>query len=310
MNNEDAVKRFLEYIRTIRHLSAATVKLYGYACRHWIDFARQHDENDVFSINAAVFLDWIDHRRFVDKLNERTVERQFSALQAFYDYVRIFHGIVSPILQLPAFSTEPAKEKGFLSAPEVRAMLRTCRGRDTVVRRNHLIIAMLWCTGLRSRELCGLNWGDFDLSNGIMLVRKGKGNKERQLFLCGRLHHELNRFRRTVLGGERSPLFCSMCRNGKRGSPDGRLSQSALIEVVRDAARAAGINRKVNPLALRHTFATHMYQAGVPVRDIKEMMGHDNKSETGIYIHITLDAMRVLLNKHAATRWLKQGECL
>ena len=309
MNNENAIQRFLDYIGGIRHLSPATVKLYGYACRLWAGFARGRGVTDLFIVDAGVFLDWIDQRRFVDKLNERTVERQFFALQAFYDYVRIFHGIVSPILQLPAFSTEPAKEKTFLTAREVRAMLRTYRGRDTVLRRNHLIIAMLWCTGLRSRELCGLNWGDLDLSNGIMLVRKGKGNKERQLFLCDRLHQELNRFRRTVLGGERTPLFCSMCRNGKRGASDGRLSQSALIEVVRDAARAAGIKRKVNPLTLRHTFATHMYLAGVPVRDIKEMMGHDNKSETGVYIHITLDSMRVLLNKHAATRWLKQGEC-
>ncbi len=310
MKNEDAVGRFLDYIRDIRHLSPGTVKLYGYACRHWVEFARRQGVRDLFWANAALFLDWLDHRRFVDRLNERTVERQFSALHAFYDYVRIFHGLVSPILQLPAFSTEPAKEKDFLSAKEVRRMLRTCRGRDPVSRRNHLIIAMLWCTGLRSRELCCLNWGDIDLSNGIMLVRKGKGNKQRQFFLCHRLHAEMQRLRRGMLGGERSPLFCSMCRNVKRGAHDGRLSRSALIEVVRDAARAARITRKVNPMTLRHTFATHLYQAGVPVRDIKEMMGHDNKSETGIYIHITLDSMRVLLNKHAATRWLRQGAVL
>jgi site-specific recombinase XerD len=142
------------------------------------------------------------------------------------------------------------------------------------------------------------------------MVRKGKGNKERQLFLCDRLHFELRRFRRSVLGGERSPLFCALTRNGNGKARDGRISQCALVDVVHHAARGAGITRKVNPMTLRHTFATHMYQAGVHVRDIKEMMGHDNKSETGIYIHITLDSMRVLLNKHAATRWLKEGTAL
>lgn len=310
MNNENVVQRFLGYIERIRHLSIATVNLYRYSCRHWVSFARQRNMSDLLHADAEVFLDWIDHCRFVKKLNERTIERNFSALRAFYDYVRIFHGFVSPILQLPPLSVAPPAEKDFLGAKEVRNMLRSCRGADFLSRRNHLIIALLWCTGLRSRELCNLNWVDIDLSNGIMLVRKGKGNKERQLFLCDRLHAELKRFRAGVLGGDHSPLICGLYRSGNRSPADGRLSQRALIGVVRDAAKAAGITRKVSPMTLRHTFATHMYQAGIPVRDIKEMMGHDNNSETGIYIHITLDSMRDLLNKHAGSRWPAEGSNL
>jgi len=310
MKNEEAVQRFLDYEAQIRHLSPQTVVLYRYACRHWVEFAREHGITDLFWAHANVFIDWIDRRRFVDQLNDRTVERQFSAIRAFYDYVRIFHGMTSPILQLPALATQPAAEKDFLSVKEVRAMLRTCNGRDPANRRNHLIIALLWCTGLRSRELHSLNWADIDLPNGMLLVRKGKGNKERQLFLCDRLLTELSRFRRSVLGSERTPLICGLYRSGARSPVDGRLSQNVLVSVVRDAAKAAGITRKVSPMTLRHTFATHMYEVGVPIRDIKEMMGHDNKSETGIYIHITLDSMRDLLNRHAATRWLKEGSSL
>ena len=307
MKNEQVVQQFLDYETQIRHLSEQTVKLYQYSCRHWVEFARQHGVTDLFWADANVFIDWIDQRRLVDKLNERTVVRQFSAIRAFYDYVRAFHNLISPILQLPSLAAEPAAEKDFLSVKEVRGMLRTCRGRDATSRRNHLIIALLWCTGLRSRELHSLNWADIDLSNGMLLVRKGKGNKERQLFLCARLLTELSRFRRSVLGSERTPLICGLHRSGSRSPADGRLSQNALVGVVRDAAKAAGITRKVSPMTLRHTFATHMYEAGVPIRDIKEMMGHDNRSETGIYIHVTIDSMRDLLNRHAATRWLKEG---
>jgi site-specific recombinase XerD len=311
MKNEDVLQRFLDYILRLRHLSPSTVRLYEGACRNWVTFAKRHNLDDLLTADAALFLDWIDQRRFNDHLNERTVERQLSALRAFYDYVRNFHGIVSPLLQLPAFATEAAAEKDFLSVNEVMAMLRTCRGKDPAARRNYLVIALLWCTGLRSRELCGINWGDIDLLNGILLVRKGKGNKQRQLFLCERLLHHLRRYRRCVLGGELSPLICSLYhRDTTTRSSDGRLSQRGLIGIVRDAANAANIPRKVNPLTLRHTFATHMFHAGVPVRDIKEMMGHDNKSETGTYIHVTLDTMRDLLNRHAGTRFLKQEGAL
>lgn len=307
MDNEDTIQAFLDYALRLRQLSPSTVRLYEGACRHFARFAKRRGIRDLLTADADAFLDWIDERREHGHLKDRTVERQLSALRSFYDYVRIFHHVVSPLLQLPSYATEPAAEKDFLSVKEVQAMLGACRGRDAAHRRNHLVIALLWCLGLRSRELCGINWGDIDLSNGILLVRKGKGNKQRQLILCDKLLSELKAFRRSVLGGERSPLICALYHTGGRGPADGRLSQRALIGIVRDAAKSAAIPRKVNPMTLRHTFATHLYEAGVPVSDIKEMMGHDNNSETGIYIHVTLDAMRAVLNRCAGTRLIKEA---
>jgi len=301
---QQLIDSFLGSIQRIRCLSGATVHLYRYACTSWLKFCLDKGVKDLCRAQADLFLDWIDYLTVQRRLSQRTIERNLSALRCFYDHVRAVYGYVSPILQLPAYAAEPPKEQPFLSQKQLWAMLRTCTGRDILSRRNHLIIALLWCMGLRSGELCALNWDDIDLENGILLVRKGKGNKQRQLFINERLLREMKQYRRGVLGGEKSPVFIGFSSFKPQSARQGRISQRTLIGIVRERGQAAGITTKVNPLILRHTFATHMHDAGVPINDIKEMMGHNSKSETSIYIHVTLDAMRDLFNRHGAYRYL------
>jgi site-specific recombinase XerD len=76
------------------------------------------------------------------------------------------------------------------------------------------------------------------------------------------------------------------------------MSRNELSVLIGMAASKAGIDRKITPLMLRHTFATHMYEAGVSVRDIQEMMGHGDTTETSVYIHVTVTAAKRLLNDH------------
>ena len=81
------------------------------------------------------------------------------------------------------------------------------------------------------------------------------------------------------------------------------MSNKELLALCRTTAELAGIVSKVTPLTLRHTFATHMYQAGVTVRDIQEMMGHTTMTETTVYLHVTAEAAIRVLNGHVyATR--------
>jgi integrase/recombinase XerD len=126
-------------------------------------------------------------------------------------------------------------------------------------------------------------------------VRKGKGRKQRRLFLNDRLREDLRRYRKGILATERHPVFCSAAPSSR---PDGALNRYELCTIIGMAAARGGIDRKVTPLMLRHTFATHMYEAGVTVRDIQEMMGHSHMTETSVYIHVTVAAAKRLLNGH------------
>jgi len=162
------------------------------------------------------------------------------------------------------------------------------------------MVALLWSTGLRNGELCTLEWRDINIEEGTLLVRKGKGGKQRQLFLNDRIWQDLIRYRHKIGGNECSPVFYAFSQNASSRKKHARLSQSRLVEIIREHSHAVGLKKGINPLTFRHTFATHMYEAGVSMEDIKEMLGHDDETETTIYVHISIDTAKGFLNDHIA----------
>ena len=170
--------------------------------------------------------------------------------------------------------------------------------------RNYTIIALLWSTGLRSGELSALNWRDIDLQQGTLLVRKGKGNKQRQLFLNDRILEDLRTYHDRFGGDGNCPIFLSASTNKHtRGKKIGRLTKSGLVHMVRIHSNRIKSRKQINPKVFRHTFATHMFEAGVSLEDIKEMLGHDQETETCIYVHVTLNTAKNLLADHVANPW-------
>lgn len=102
-----------------------------------------------------------------------------------------------------------------------------------------------------------------------------------------------------MAGAADEPVFCARTNNQHTANSRTRaLSQSALVDMIRHHTNGVGIAKKVSPRTLRHTFATQMLEAGVSIDDIKEMLGHDDETETCIYIHVTVDAAKKLLENH------------
>jgi len=159
---------------------------------------------------------------------------------------------------------------------------------------------LFWSAGLRKRELYNLNCGDIHLEEGYLQVHNGKGGKARQVFLNERIINDLRAYENRWGLRSEAPLFGSVKPASAWADPNKRLGASRIEEMVRKAGKAAGIEKMVSPLALRHSFATHMYEAGVSIEDLKEIMGHCNDTETPIYVHVTLDAVRNFLNQHIA----------
>jgi site-specific recombinase XerD len=196
-------------------------------------------------------------------------------------------------------------EGEYLTINEMFAMLDAVDTTTPCGARDYCIIAILWSLGLRTSELLHLQWRDVDLEDGTLLVRNGKGRKQRQLFLNEKLLWDLGTYRKRVLGGPTHPVFCSL---GTRARAHVEMSSKDLLTLCRNTAEHAGIVSKVTPLTLRHTFATHMYQAGVSVRDIQEMMGHTTMTETTVYLHVTAEAAKRVLNDHVYATERYRGE--
>ena len=293
IHDHAVINEFIEWLCRIRSLTEVTIAHNASVCRFWADFLQQRGETSIRYAAIESVLAYVEKRSSIDKVKEVTISDDLCILRTFYNYLAAFGGSSNPTACLPEFVCKKNYESDYLTVEEVFALLDTCDSKNPQGMRDYCIIAFLWSTGLRTSEFLALQWRDIDLEEGTVLVRKGKGRKQRRLFLNDRLRDDMVRYRKGILAGQRHPVFCSMASSNRNTGEMNRYELAALIGI---AAGNAGIDRKVTPLMLRHTFATHMYEAGVPLRDLQEMMGHSHMTETSVYIHVTVNAAKKLLN--------------
>ena len=282
------VVEFLSYLSRERRYSPHTLRNYGQALQRWTAYLRCEQQG------SPLALDKIDDRLvrsyLIEQqrsgLNRRTLHLQASACRSFYRFLmqrggashNPFIGIALPSLSkpLPVFLTERQAET-FLDGP--RKLLATGEICPVQAQRDQLIFELLYGGGLRISELVGLRWEQIDLPMGVARIL-GKGRKER-LVPLGRVASELLRARRKEL--ERpSPTDCVLPPDEK-GRP---LTASWIQRRMKRYLALAELPSNLTPHKLRHSFATHMLNAGADLRAVQELLGHASLSTTQIYTHV------------------------
>ena len=301
MNTDSIIADYLKYLDHMCGFAQRTINKHKRVCTIWKEFLTKSEHNYILDAKPAQLLTFIHYRQCVGKIKNTCIFGELCVLRSLYSYLFDFQKISSnPAAALPKLVCEPTAEKEYLSVSECFTLLRAFDRSTPIGLRNYTIMALLWSIGLRNSELCALNWADINLKKGTLLVRKGKGGKQRQLFLNDRVLHDLLRYRQKIEDNETKSVFYAFSQNASRKKKNACLSQSRLVEIIREHGKAAGISKRINPLTFRHTFATHMYDAGVTIADIKEMLGHDDETETSIYIHISMERVRDFLTDHIA----------
>jgi len=140
--------------------------------------------------------------------------------------------------------------------------------------KHRLVIMSLYYAGLRLDEVRNICWDDIDFERDTMHIKNSKGKKDRIVFLHPRLKEGLLKFGNESTG----PVFVS-----QRG---GRLNKRTVQKIVKTAAEKAGIRKSVTPHTLRHSFATHLLEAGADIRYIQALLGHNDLRTTQIYTHV------------------------
>jgi integrase/recombinase XerC len=155
--------------------------------------------------------------------------------------------------------------------------------------RDQAILELLYSSGLRVSELVGLNSNQLDMDLGIVRVM-GKGRKERIVPVGVKAIEVLKAYleERGMLKGE-EPIFVN--------SLGGRLTARSVGRLIKKYSRHSGIFRKVSPHSLRHTFATHLLDAGADIREIQEMLGHSSLSTTQRYTHVSMGKLMEVYDK-------------
>jgi integrase/recombinase XerD len=217
-----------------------------------------------------------------------TICRKTAALRSFYRHLRREELIDSD----PTASVDPpAKRRKLphvLSYAEVQRLLESAKGSDPIALRDRALLELMYGCGLRASEAVGLELTDIDLERRFVRPH-GKGNKERIVPLGSAAAAAVGRYLRSgrpELAGSRPvrTLFLNF-----RGGP---LTRQGLYKIIRRHAKEAGLDGKMSPHTLRHTFATHLLSGGCDLRSLQEMLGHADVSTTQLYTHLSTERIR------------------
>jgi integrase/recombinase XerD len=212
-----------------------------------------------------------------------TINRKAACLRSFYRHLRR-EELVSD--DPTAALSPPAKSRKLpqvLSYAEVKRLIESAAGAEPIALRDRALLEVMYGCGLRASEAVGLEVSDADLRRNFVRPH-GKGSKERIVPLGREAAAAVSRYLRNGrpdLVGSRpeAKLFVNF-----RGGP---LTRQGLYKIIQRHAKAAGLEGKMSPHTLRHTFATHLLSGGCDLRSVQEMLGHADVSTTQLYTHLS-----------------------
>jgi integrase/recombinase XerC len=287
---ESATASFLRSARAERDLSGHTLSAYAGDLHQFAEWAARSGVVEMGDIDRKLL------RRYVSflsarRLARRSIARKASAVRAFLRWAAVQKMIaVDPSLGLKVPKLDRPLPR-VLKAADAAALCELPPLDDPVGVRDRAILELLYGSGLRVGELCGLSLEQVDLGSRTLRVL-GKGRKERQLPISrpakAILHLYLDEARPQLL--QRAKQANDALFINSRG---GRLGVRSVRSLLEKYLRAEGM-KHASPHSLRHSFATHMLDGGADLRAVQELLGHDSLATTQIYTHVSSERLRAV----------------
>ncbi|MBS3091848.1 tyrosine-type recombinase/integrase [Candidatus Pacearchaeota archaeon] len=259
---KEEIEKYLDKVKTelrLRDYSKNTINIYIFFLRPFlekIDSAEKTSLDEVKSYLASL----------IDRYSNKSRALAVSSLRFFFKRV-LDRPDIFVKLEVPK---RERKLPEVLSVEEVRSLIDSAN-----FKKSKLLIQLLYSSGLRVSELVNLTPKDLDFKQSIGWVRRGKGKKDRIFRLADSISKQLEK--QITSNPENKFIF----------SKDKPLTTRNIQLLIKKTALKAGINKKVTPHTLRHSFATHLLESGTDIRIIQEMLGHANISTTELYTHIS-----------------------
>jgi integrase/recombinase XerD len=272
---------FQDYLTFERGLSPRTISAYERDLRRWLTFVTEHGARTPAEVDAAMLRGWVFELKDAG-LAATSIRRAQSAVRTYFGFL-LAEGAVDadPTDRLDSPRAE-RRLPDFLSREETERLLEAPDPGHALFWRDRAILEFLYATGVRVSELVDLPISSLEMDDGFAVVF-GKGSKERLVPVGAPALRALRRY----LSGIRPGLDRGQGQGrvflNARGRP---LRRESVWAVVKEAARRAGIRRKVSPHTLRHTFATHLVEGGADLAAVQELLGHADISTTQIYTHL------------------------
>lgn len=292
-----AIQGFESYIADERRYSPRTVTAYRSDLDRFADFWEREFAHESAGRTPVGRLDTLAVRSYLAhlhraRLSNRSLARHLSSLRSFFRWAcRAGHLEKNPAAGLPS-PRVPKTLPRAMTLPDTERLLAAEEEDSFIPERERALFELLYATGLRVSEAAGLDVEDVDLEARLLRVT-GKGSRERIVPFGEAAGEALRAYlpSRAALrhrAGSESPEEGEPLFVNARG---GRLTTRSMARLLKRRLRAAGLPEEISPHALRHTFATHLLQAGADLRAIQELLGHASLSTTQKYTH--LDAARL-----------------
>lgn len=290
---------FMFFLKNEKNYSNDTIISYKNDLTQFFNYLKDYKllkNTDIKYINHKIMRKYIVYLK-ENKYSRRSISRKVSSTRSFFKFIHK-EGIINinPTLNLITPKINK-KLPYFLYLQEVIKLIEAPSKKTLFGIRDRAILEILYGTGIRVRELVNLNIGNIDFTEKIIKVF-GKGSKERilplsnpsiraiQEYLENRNLFNKNKFTKI---NDKDALFLN--RFG------GRLTERSIRRIIIKYMKIAGLNKKLSPHVLRHSFATHLLGGGADLRSVQELLGHKSLSTTQIYTHITKERLKTIYKK-------------
>ncbi len=281
---------FLTYLDVERNSAHNTYKSYQYDLNQLFIFwdTLQHEKKQAIGLVQA--LEAFSMHLYQVGIQKSSIARKIACFKSFEKYLQMYHQDISFRLTMPRIEK---KLPTYLSKEEITYLLDTVSDKDLLTKRpvrNRLVLELLYATGVRCSELRGIRLRDIDFDQKTILIT-GKGDKQR-----------------VVLFGEKAKKCLLQYLQGERAQDAQKTNNPALIlsqqgacmqdrsiqRVLNRFSRLLGARKQITPHKIRHTFATHLLNAGMDLRALQELLGHSSLATTERYTHISAKDLKEL----------------
>ena len=288
---------FLKYLKYEHNYTDNTIKSYEEDLKNYFLYIRNHELN-YLKVDKNIIREFL---KFLDtqKLANRTISRMLSSLRSFYKYLVIKRVIKSNPFRDIKNPKIPKRLPNYLNNLEVEDLTKAYGLDNPTSIRNHLIIELLYSTGIRVSELVNIKLDDINIHDNTIKIL-GKGNKER-IVLFGEYAKEIlikyiDESRNSFIKKNKNDYLLLNCFGNK-------LTSRSVENIVKKASMDLKLKNKVTPHVIRHTFATDLLNNGADIKSVQELLGHSSLSTTQIYTHLTNDRIKnVYLKTHPRSK--------
>lgn len=283
------IDMYLNYLKIVKKYSDKTILSYSDDLIEYNEFLGNNFIN-ILNIDLNTTKEYLKYL-YDRKINKNSISRKLSSIRGFYNYL-----LKEQIIINNYFNNIPNPKKElylpkYLKDEELDKIFSVCNMNNPINERDTLIIELLYATGIRVSELVNIKIKDINREDKSIKVL-GKGDKERIVLYNNHTEKALDTYLNDGYHSfnKQNNGYLILNKNG------GKLSERYVRVIINNLVRKAGLDIKISPHTIRHTFATDMLEEGADLMTVKELLGHESLNTTSIYTHVTNEQIKKTYN--------------